>query len=65
LESSCALLALQQQLYATEAALDLTDARNYTHRVQDVRRRLLGVVTLRDCEHETVTLEGGLDRSQS
>jgi len=65
LEGGSALLALQQQLHATEPALDLTDARNHAHRVQDIRRRLLGVVALCNGEHETVAFEGGFDCSQS
>ena len=47
-------LALQQQLHAAKAALDLTDARDYAHLIQNVRRRFVGVVTLRDREHETL-----------
>jgi hypothetical protein len=56
---------LQQQLHAAEAALDLADARNDAHRVQNVGGRLLGVVALRDGEDESVALEGRFDRSQS
>jgi hypothetical protein len=65
LKSSRALLTLQQKLHAAEAALNLTDSRNDAHRVQDIRCRLFGVVALRDCEHETVALEGRLDCTKS
>ena len=63
LKSGRALLTLQQKLHATEAALDLSDARNDPHRVQYVRRRLFGVVALRDSEDEAVALQGRLDRT--
>ena len=59
-----ALLALEQQLHAAEAALDLADARDDAHRVEDVRRRLVGVVALCDGEDESVTLECRLDGAQ-
>jgi hypothetical protein len=58
------LLALQQKLYAAQPALDLTDARDNAHRVQDVRRRLLGVVALSDGEHKAVAFKGRLDRTE-
>ena len=61
MKSGCALLTLQQKLHATETALDLTDARNDAHRIQNVRCRLLGVVPLRNRENEAVALEGCLD----
>ena len=59
-----ALLALEQELDAAQAALDLPDARDDAHRVEDVRRRLVGVVALRDGEHEPVALERRLDGAQ-
>ena len=65
MKSGRALLTLQQKLHAAEAALNLTDARNDAHRVQDVRCWLFGVVALRDCEDETVAFEGRLDRTES
>ena len=45
-------------------ALDLTDARDHAHRVEDVGRRLVGVVALRDGEDQPVALERGLDGAQ-
>ena len=59
-----ALLTLQQQLDAAETTLDLPDARNHAHRVEDVRSGLVGVVALCDGEDEAVALEGGLDGPQ-
>jgi hypothetical protein len=56
LKSGRALLTLQQKLDATEPALNLPDARNYAHRIQNVSSRLLGVVALRNRKDETVTL---------
>jgi hypothetical protein len=56
------LFTLQEELHATEAPLDLTDARDDAHRVQDIRRRLLGVVALRYRKDESVALQGRLDR---
>jgi hypothetical protein len=64
LKGGRALFALQQKLYAAKPTLNLTDARNDAHRIQDVRRWLLGVVALRDREHEAVALEGSLDRTE-
>jgi hypothetical protein len=64
LKGRCALLALQQKLDAAEAALDLTNARDYTHRVQNVGGRLLGVVALSDRKYKTVTFERRLDRAE-
>ena len=61
LERGRALLALEQQLNAAKAALDLADARDDAHRVEDVRRRLVGVVALRDGEDEPLALERRLD----
>jgi len=58
------LLTLKQQLNATKATLDLTDARDNAHRIKNVGGGLFGVVALRDGENETVALQGGLDRSQ-
>ena len=40
-------------------ALDLADPGDDAHRVEDVRRRLVGVVALRDGEDEPVPLERG------
>ena len=64
LERRRALLALEQQLHAAEAALDLPDAGDHAHRVEDLRRGLVGVVALRDGEDEPVALEGRLDGAQ-
>ncbi len=60
-----ALLSLQEQLHAPQAALDLPDARDHPHRVQDVGGRLIHVFPLRDREDETLLLERCLDRAQS
>ena len=64
LERGRALLALEQQLHATQSTLDLADPGNDAHRVQDVRRRLVGIVTLRNGEDETVALQRRFDRAQ-
>ena len=64
LQGRRALLTLQEKLHAAQPTLDLPDARDDAHRVEDVRGRLVGVVTLRDGKHETVALEGGLDGAQ-
>jgi hypothetical protein len=56
LQGGRALLALQQQLNASEPALNLSDARNYAHRVQDVRCRFLRVIALRNRKNETIAL---------
>jgi hypothetical protein len=61
LECCRPLLSLQQELHASEAALNLTDAGDDAHRVQDVGSGLLGIVALRNCKHEPVALEGRLD----
>src|SRR5262249_37495279 len=59
-----ALLALQQQLDATQAALNLADPWDDTHRVQNVGRRFVGVVPLCDGKDESVAFQRGLDRAQ-
>ena len=64
LERGRALLALEQQLHAAEAALDLADPGDHAHRVEDLGRRLVGVVALGDGEDQPVAFEGGLDRPQ-
>jgi len=64
LERRGPLLPLQQQLHAAEPALDLPDPRDHAHRVEDVRRRLIGIVPLSDGEHEPVTLQRRFDRAQ-
>ena len=61
LQGGGALLALEQQLHAAQAALDLADARNDAHRVEDVRRRLVGIVALGHGEHEALAFQRGLD----
>src|SRR6185312_15202502 len=65
LQSSRALLTLQEQLHATQSALHLSDARDDTHRVQDFGRGLVRVVTLRHRENEAVGLECGLNGAKS
>ncbi len=64
LERRSALFALQQELDAAQAALDLSDAGDDAHGVQDVRRGLVGVVALGDGKDESLTLEGGFDGSE-
>ena len=51
------LLAMKQELNSAQSALDLTDPRNDAHRVQDVGRWLIGVVSLRDRENEALAFE--------
>jgi hypothetical protein len=65
LEGSGALFALEQQLDATETALDLSDPRDDSHRVEDLWRGLVGVVALRDGEDQPVAFERGFDCPQS
>ncbi len=64
LERGGALLTLEQQLNAAKAALDLADAGDDAHRVQDVRRRLVRVVALSHGEDQPLALEGRLDRAE-
>ena len=64
LERGRALLALEQELDAAQPALDLADPRDDAHRVEDVGRRLVGVVALGDGEDEPVALERRLDRAK-
>src|SRR5688500_5702524 len=64
LECRRALLALKQQLHAAESALNLADLGDDAHRVENLGRRLVGVVALRHGEHETIAAQGGLDRTQ-
>ena len=61
LEGRGALLTLEQELDATEAALNLANPGDDTHGVQNVGRGLVGVVALRDCEDEAVAFERSLD----
>src|SRR4029079_18231538 len=57
LDGGGALLTLKQELHAAESALDLPDARDDAHRVEDVWSRLIGVVALCDSEYQPVALE--------
>jgi hypothetical protein len=52
-----ALLSLEQKLHAAKPALNLSDARDDAHRVENVRCRLIGVVALRHGKYEAVALE--------
>ena len=63
LERRRALLPLEQELDAAESALDLADAGDDAHGVENVRRRLVGVIALSNGKNEPVALEGGLDRA--
>jgi len=58
------LFTLEQELYATQSALDLPDAGDHTGAEENVRGGFLGVVPLRDREHETVTLERRFDGAE-
>ena len=64
LQGCGALFALEEQLDATESALDLSDPGDDTHGIQDFRRRFVGVVTLCDGEHEPVALERRFNGAQ-
>ncbi len=64
LERSGALFALKQKLDAAEPALNLSDARDDAHRVEDLGRGLVGVVALRDGEDEAIALQRGFDGPQ-
>jgi hypothetical protein len=59
------LLALKQKLHSSQATLDLPDAGNDAHRIEDFRRRLIRVVPLCYSEYETVTFERSLDCAKS
>jgi hypothetical protein len=45
-------------LDSAKSALNLSDARDYAHRIKDVGGGLFGVVALGDREHEPVAFEG-------
>src|SRR6185437_8439849 len=64
LERRGALLALKQELDAAQAALDLPDARDDAHRVEDVRRGFVSVVALGHGKDESLGFERGLDGAQ-
>jgi hypothetical protein len=64
LEGGRALLTLEQELDATEPALNLTDAGDDAHRVENVRGRLVGVVALRDGKDQPLPAQRGFDRAQ-
>jgi hypothetical protein len=64
LERGGALLALQQELHAAQPALDLPDAGDHAGGVEHLGGGLVGVVALRDGEHEPVALERRLDGPQ-
>jgi hypothetical protein len=59
-----ALLSLKQELHSTEAALDLPDAGDNAHRVEDFRRRFVGVVPLGDGENEPIALQRRFNGAQ-
>jgi hypothetical protein len=62
LQRGRALLALEEELHAAEAALHLPDAGDHADGVEHLGRGLVGVVALRDGEDEPVALERRLDR---
>ena len=64
LKCGSTLLALQEQLHAAQPALNLPDAGNHAGGKEDVGRWLFGVVALSNGKHESITLEGGLDRPE-
>jgi hypothetical protein len=64
LQRSRALFTLEQELNAAEPALDLSNPGDDTHRIEDVGRRLVSVVSLRYGENEALSLESGLDGSK-
>jgi hypothetical protein len=64
LERGGALLALKQELHAAEAALHLPDAGDNAHRVEDVWRRLVGVVALGHGKDEAVAFQRRFDGPQ-
>jgi hypothetical protein len=55
------LLALKKQLHTAEAALNLSDTSDHSHRVKNVRSGLVCIVSLRHCEYEALTLERSFD----
>ena len=65
LERRRALLALQQELDSTQPALNLPNARNNAHRVQNVRSRFIGVVALCNGEDQPLSFERGFDGAKS
>jgi hypothetical protein len=64
LERGRPLLALEEKLDAAQSALDLPNSRDDAHGIQDVRRRLVGVVALGDGEHQALAFERRLDGAQ-
>jgi hypothetical protein len=59
-----ALLALQEQLDTTQTPLDLPDAGDDAHRIQDLGFRFVRVVALRDGKHQAIALERRFDGAQ-
>jgi hypothetical protein len=59
-----ALLPLKEQLYAAEPALNLSDARDNAHRIENVRSGLVCVISLRNGEYEALALERSFDCAQ-
>ena len=55
---------LQQQLDTAKSPLNLPDARNDAHRVQNICRGFFGIVALRNREHDAIALECSLDRAK-
>src|SRR5256885_1836655 len=65
MDRGAAALAVQQQLHAAEAALDLADFRDGPGRIQHARRDMVRVLALRDREDEMgVGLQCRLDGAQ-
>ena len=64
LDCGGALLTLEQELHAAKSALDLSDARDDAHRVEDIGSGLVRVVALRDREHQPVALQRSFDRAE-
>jgi hypothetical protein len=59
-----ALLTLKQQLHTAQSALDLSDARDHAHLIENVGRGFVSVVALRNREHESFAAQRRFYRSQ-
>ena len=58
------MLSLKKKLYAAKTALNLSDARDYAHRIQDFRRWLVGVIALSYRKDESIAFECGFDSAE-
>jgi hypothetical protein len=55
---------LKEQLHAAQPTLNLSDASDHSHRVENVWGGLVCIVSLRDREYEPLTFERGFDCAQ-